>query len=54
MRLISGVLLVVALLAAVLWLTISALANIAGVVAVIFLVLFVVSLFLRRGKAGKL
>jgi uncharacterized membrane protein YtjA (UPF0391 family) len=48
MRLISGFLLVVALLAGVLWLTIGTIAGVAGVVALLFLVLFIISLFLKR------
>ena len=54
MRIISGLLLVIAVLAAVLWLTASAAAGIARVVAVLFLVLFLLSLFLRKGRPGKL
>lgn len=54
MRLVSGFLLVIAILAAVLWLTASASAGIAKIIALLFLVLFVLSLFLRKGKAGKL
>lgn len=54
MRLISGLLLVIAILAAVLWLTVSAAAGIAKIIAALFLVLFVLSLFLRKGRAGKL
>ena len=54
MRLISGFLLVIAILAAVLWLTVSAAAGIAKIVAMLFLTLFVLSLFLRKGRPGKL
>lgn len=54
MRLVSGLLLVIAILAAVLWLTVSAAAGIAKIIAMLFLVLFVLSLFLRKGRAGKL
>ena len=54
MRLISGLLLVIAILAGVLWLTVSAMASVAKVVLVLFLVLFILSLFLRKGRAGKL
>ena len=54
MRLISGLLLVIAILAAVLWLTVSAAASIAKIVVMLFLTLFVLSLFLRKGRPGKL
>ena len=54
MRLISGLLLVIAILAAVLWLTVSAAAGIAKIVVMLFLTLFVLSLFLRKGRSGKL
>jgi len=54
MRLVSGLLLVVAILAGVLWLTAGAAASIAKVVVVLFLVLFILSLFLRKGRPGKL
>jgi uncharacterized membrane protein YtjA (UPF0391 family) len=54
MRFISGLLLVIAILAAVLWLTVSAAAGLAKIIAALFLVLFILSLFLRRGRAGKL
>ena len=54
MRILSGFLLVIAILAAVLWLTASAAAGIAKIIAVLFLVLFILSLFMKRGKAGKL
>ena len=54
MRLISGLLLVIAILAAALWLTVSAAAGIAKIIAILFLVLFVLSLFLRKGRPGKL
>ena len=54
MRIVSGFLLVIAILAAVLWLTVSAAASIAKIVALLFLVLFVASLFLRKGRPGKL
>ncbi len=54
MRFISALLLIVAVLAAVLWFTVSAMASVAKVVAMLFLVLFVISMFLRKGKAGKL
>lgn len=54
MRLISGILLVIAILAGVLWLTVGAMASIAKILVVLFLVLFIVSLFLRKGRAGKL
>ncbi len=53
MRLVSGVLLVVAILAGVLWLTVGAMASVAKIVAVLFVLLFIVSLFLRKGRAGK-
>jgi uncharacterized membrane protein YtjA (UPF0391 family) len=54
MRLLSGFLLVFAILAAVLWLTVSAAAGIAKIIALLFLVLFVLSLFLRKGRADRL
>jgi uncharacterized membrane protein YtjA (UPF0391 family) len=54
MRLVSGFLLVIAILALVLWVTAGAAASIAKLIAALFLVLFVLSLFLRKGKAGKL
>jgi uncharacterized membrane protein YtjA (UPF0391 family) len=54
MRILSGVLLVIAILALVLWLTASAAAGIAKIIAGLFLALFILSLFLRRGRAGKL
>ena len=54
MRLVSGLLLVMAILAAVLWLSVSAAAGIAKVIAALFLALFLLSLFLRRGRPGKL
>jgi uncharacterized membrane protein YtjA (UPF0391 family) len=54
MRFVSALLLIVAILATVLWLTASVAAGIAQIVAVLFLVLFIGSLFLRKGKAGKL
>jgi len=54
MRLISGTLLVIAVLALVLWITAGAAAGIAKIIAALFLVLFVASLFLRKGRAGKL
>lgn len=48
MRLISGFLLIVALLAGALWLTVGALAGLAKIVGFLFLILFVISLFLKR------
>ena len=54
MRLVSGLLLVIAILAGVLWLTVGAVASIAKIVVVLFLVLFILSLFLRKGRPGKL
>lgn len=48
MRLISGLLLIIAILAAVFWLFAGAMAGVAKVVAFLFLVLFVISLFLKR------
>jgi uncharacterized membrane protein YtjA (UPF0391 family) len=54
MRIISGFLLVIAILAAVLWLTVAAAAGVAKIIAALFLALFVLSLFLRKGRAGKL
>ena len=48
MRLISGVLLMIALLAGLMWLLAGAMAETAKIVALLFLVLFVVSLFLKR------
>ena len=54
MRLVSGFLLVLALLAAALWVTVSAAAGVAKVMVALFLVLFVLSLFLRKGRPGKL
>ena len=54
MRLLSGLMLVIAILASVLWLTASAAAGIAKIIAALFLVLFVLSLFLRKGRPGKL
>ena len=48
MRLISGLLLIIALLASLMWLTVAAMAEIAGIVALLFLVLFIISLFLKR------
>ena len=54
MRFVSALLLIIAILAAVLWLTVSAAAGLAKIIAVLFLVLFILSLFLRRGRTGKL
>jgi uncharacterized membrane protein YtjA (UPF0391 family) len=54
MRLISGILLMIAVLALVLWITAGAAAGIAKIIAAMFLTLFVISLFLRRGRPGKL
>jgi len=54
MRLISGSLLIIAILAAVLWVTARAAAGFAGIAAALFLVLFILSLFLKKGRAGKL
>lgn len=48
MRLLSGFFLIVALLAGVLWLTAGALAGLAKIVALLFLVIFIISLFLKR------
>jgi len=54
MRLISGILLIIAILALVLWTTAAAAAGIAKIIAALFLTLFVISLFLRKGRPGKL
>jgi uncharacterized membrane protein YtjA (UPF0391 family) len=54
MRLISGLLLIIAILAAVLWLTASMAAEFARIIVALFLVLFILSLFLKKGRAGKL
>jgi uncharacterized membrane protein YtjA (UPF0391 family) len=54
MRLISGILLMIAVLALVLWITAGAAAGIAKIIAAMFLTLFVISLFLRKGRPGKL
>lgn len=54
MRLVSGSLLMIAILALVLWITAGAAAGIAKIIAALFLTLFVISLFLRRGRPGKL
>lgn len=54
MRLLSGLFLVFAILAGVLWLTVSAAAGIAKIIAMLFVVLFILTLFLKRGRAGKL
>lgn len=54
MRLLGGFFLLVAILALVLWLTAGAMAGISKVIALLFLVLFVITLFLRKGRAGKL
>jgi uncharacterized membrane protein YtjA (UPF0391 family) len=54
MRLISGLLLLVAILAMVAWFTMGAAASLARLVAILFLVLFIVSLFLKKGRPGKL
>lgn len=54
MRLVSGFLLVIAVLAGVLWLTAGAMAGIAKIIAFLFVVLFLVSLFLKKGRTGKL
>lgn len=50
MRLLSGVFLVIALLAGVLWLTAGtvAVSGVAMIVALLFLVVFVLSLFFKR------
>ena len=44
----------IAILAGVLWLTTAAAASLAKIILVLFLVLFVISFLLRRGKTGKL
>lgn len=57
MRLISSLLLLVALLATFLWLTVDAvggLAGLAGTVAILFFALFLLSLFLKRGHPERL
>jgi hypothetical protein len=54
MRLISSLLLLVALLAMFLWLTVEAIASLAGVVAILFLVLFILSLFCKKGHPERL
>ncbi len=54
MRLISGILLMIAVLALVLWITAAASAGIAKIITAMFLTLFVISLFLRKGRPGKL
>ena len=54
MRLLTWLFLLIALLAGVLWLTSAAAAGLAKIILVLFLVLFVISFFLRRGKTGKL
>lgn len=54
MRFVSAFLLIIAILAAVLWLTASAAAGLSKIIAALFLALFILSLFLRKGKAGKL
>ena len=54
MRLISGILLMIAVMGLVLWMTAAAAAGIAKVIAALFLTLFVLSLFLRKGRPGKL
>ena len=56
MRLLSGIFLVIALLAGVLWLMAGtvAVSGIAMIVALLFLVVFVMSLFLKRGHPEEL
>jgi uncharacterized membrane protein YtjA (UPF0391 family) len=56
MRLLSGIFLVIALLAGVLWLMAGtvAVSGIAMIVALLFLVVFIVSLFLKRGHPEEL
>jgi uncharacterized membrane protein YtjA (UPF0391 family) len=54
MRFISALLLIIAVLAAVLWFTVKAAAGLAQIIAALFLVLFILSLFLRKGRPGKL
>ena len=49
MRLLSGIFLVIALLAGALWLTVGTMSGVAGIVALLFLIIFIVSLFLKRG-----
>lgn len=54
MRWFSIVLLLIAILAGVLWMTAAVAAGLAKIILALFLLLFVASLFLRRGKAGRL
>jgi uncharacterized membrane protein YtjA (UPF0391 family) len=54
MRWLQGILLVIVLLAAVLWLTSALAAGIAKFLVGIFLVLFLISLFLRGRDTRKL
>ena len=44
----------IAVLALVLWITAGAAAGLAKIIAAMFLTLFVISLFLRKGRPGKL
>ena len=54
MRLLPGLLLVVAVLAGVFWFTASVAAGLTKIIAGLFFVLFLLSLFLKKGRAGKL
>ena len=53
-RLLSGLFLIVAILALVLWVTARAAASVSIIVAALFLVLFIISLFFRRGHPDEL
>jgi uncharacterized membrane protein YtjA (UPF0391 family) len=53
MRWLSGLFLIVAILAAVLWLTMSVAAGIAKIIMAVFFVLLLVFSFLRQGRRGR-
>jgi len=54
MRLVQGLLLVIAILAAVLWFTAAVASGIAKVIAILFLALFILSLFLKGRRPEKM
>jgi hypothetical protein len=54
MRLLSGLFLIVAVLALVLWWTARLAAGPSMIIATLFLVLFVISLFFRKGHPDEL
>jgi uncharacterized membrane protein YtjA (UPF0391 family) len=54
MRVLSGLFLIIAILALVLWWTASLASGVSIIVSVLFLVLFIISLFLRKGHPDEL